>query len=65
MQIADFGGKNVFNSCVIKERFFLTLYDAVLAALDKHKKLGEIESTAKQFAEVQLNSRRYNIWLDI
>ncbi|XP_054660206.1 testis anion transporter 1 isoform X11 [Grus americana] len=49
--IADFEKNDFFDSCVTKERFFLTLHDAVLAALDKHQKPDEVELTAKESAE--------------
>ncbi|NWY62694.1 S26A8 protein, partial [Chionis minor] len=49
--IADFEKNDFFDSCVTKERFFLTLHDAVLAALDKHQKPNELEPAAKEFAE--------------
>ncbi|KFQ59005.1 Testis anion transporter 1, partial [Pelecanus crispus] len=49
--IADFEKNDFFDSCVTKERFFLTLHDAVLAALDKHQKLDKLEPTAEESAE--------------
>ncbi|KFQ84032.1 Testis anion transporter 1, partial [Phoenicopterus ruber ruber] len=52
--IADFEKNDFFDSCVTKERFFLTLHDAVLAALDKHPKPDKLEPTAKEFAEEPL-----------
>ncbi|KAM9595594.1 testis anion transporter 1 isoform 1-T2 [Morphnus guianensis] len=52
--IADFEKNDFFDSCVTKERFFLTLHDAVLAALDKHQKPDELEPTVKEFAEEPL-----------
>ena len=52
--IADFEKNDFFDSCVTKERFFLTLHDAVLAALDKHQKPDELEPTAKEFTEEPL-----------
>ncbi|NXK05279.1 S26A8 protein, partial [Herpetotheres cachinnans] len=52
--IADFEKNDFFDSCVTKERFFLTLHDAVLAALDKHQKPEERGPTAKAFAEEPL-----------
>ncbi|KAM9255488.1 LOW QUALITY PROTEIN: testis anion transporter 1 [Cariama cristata] len=45
--ISDFEKNDFFDTCVTKERFFLTLHGAVLAALDKHQKPDELESTAK------------------
>ncbi|KFW76941.1 Testis anion transporter 1, partial [Phalacrocorax carbo] len=52
--IADFEKNDFFDSCVTKERFFLTLHDAVLAALGKHRKPDEQEPTAEEFAEEPL-----------
>lgn len=52
--IADFEKNDFFDSCVTKERFFLALHDAVLAALDKHQKPDELEPTVKEFAEEPL-----------
>ncbi|XP_075377660.1 testis anion transporter 1 [Mycteria americana] len=52
--IADFEKNDFFDSGVTKERFFLTLHDAVLAALDKHQKPDELEPTAEEFAEEPL-----------
>ncbi|XP_075030302.1 testis anion transporter 1 isoform X4 [Calonectris borealis] len=52
--IADFEKNDLFDSCVTKERLFLTLHDAVLAALDKHQKPDELEATAEEFAEEPL-----------
>ncbi|XP_054037104.1 testis anion transporter 1 isoform X3 [Rissa tridactyla] len=49
--MADFEKNDFFDSCVTKEGFFLTLHDAVLAALDKNEKPDELEPTAKEFAE--------------
>ncbi|KFV01710.1 Testis anion transporter 1, partial [Tauraco erythrolophus] len=49
--IADLEKNDFFDSCVTKERFFLTLHDAVLAALDKHPKPDELELTTEEFAE--------------
>ncbi|NXE83453.1 S26A8 protein, partial [Cochlearius cochlearius] len=49
--IADFEKNDFFDSCVTKERFFLTLHDAVLAALDKHQKPDKLEPIAEEFAE--------------
>ncbi|NWQ95471.1 S26A8 protein, partial [Burhinus bistriatus] len=56
--IADFEKNDFFDSCVTKERFFLTLHDAVLAALDKHQKLDELEPTVKEFTEEPLAEQR-------
>ncbi|NXT41758.1 S26A8 protein, partial [Pelecanoides urinatrix] len=52
--IADFEKNDFFDSCVTKGKFFLTLHDAVLAALDKHQKPDELETTAEEFAEEPL-----------
>jgi len=52
--IEDFEKNGFFDSHVTKERFFLTVHAAVLAALDKHGKPDELEPTAKQFAEEPL-----------
>ncbi|XP_009578293.1 PREDICTED: testis anion transporter 1, partial [Fulmarus glacialis] len=52
--IADFEKNDFFDSCVTKERFFLILHDAVLAALDKHQKPDELETTAEESAEEPL-----------
>ncbi|XP_055675929.1 testis anion transporter 1, partial [Falco peregrinus] len=52
--IADFEKSDFFDSCITKERFFLTLHDAVLAALDKHQKPDELGPTAKEFAQEAL-----------
>ncbi|NXH72713.1 S26A8 protein, partial [Hydrobates tethys] len=52
--IVDLEKNDFFDSCVTKERFFLTLHDAVLAALDKHQKPDELETTAEEFAEEPL-----------
>ncbi|KFV60698.1 Testis anion transporter 1, partial [Gavia stellata] len=52
--MADFEKNDFFDSCITKERFFLTLHDAVLAALDKHQKSAELEPTAEEFAEEPL-----------
>ncbi|KAM6237077.1 LOW QUALITY PROTEIN: testis anion transporter 1 [Porphyrio hochstetteri] len=47
--IADLERNDFFDSCVTKERFFLTLHDAVL--LDKHQELDELEPTVKESPE--------------
>ncbi|NXC75524.1 S26A8 protein, partial [Anhinga anhinga] len=52
--IADFEKNDFFDSCVTKERFFLTLHDAVLAALGKRQKPDEQEPTAEKLAEEPL-----------
>ncbi|NWH45988.1 S26A8 protein, partial [Fregata magnificens] len=52
--IADFEKNNFFDSCVTKEKFFLTLHDAVLAALGKHQKPDEQEPSVEEFAEEPL-----------
>ncbi|NXT19446.1 S26A8 protein, partial [Syrrhaptes paradoxus] len=49
--IADFEKSDFFDSCVTKERFFLSLHDAVLAALDKHQNPDELEPAGQEFAE--------------
>ncbi|XP_021232671.1 testis anion transporter 1 isoform X8 [Numida meleagris] len=49
--IEAFEKNEFFDSCVTKEKFFLTLHDALLAALAKHQKPDEIELTAKEHAE--------------
>ncbi|XP_035749649.1 testis anion transporter 1 isoform X6 [Egretta garzetta] len=49
--MADFEKNDFFDSCVTKERFFLTLHDAVLAALDKHQKPDKLEPIVEEFAE--------------
>ncbi|XP_068774492.1 testis anion transporter 1 isoform X5 [Struthio camelus] len=41
--IAIFEKNDFFDSCITKERFFLTLHDAVLAALEKHQRQDELE----------------------
>ncbi|KAM6398809.1 LOW QUALITY PROTEIN: testis anion transporter 1 [Rhynochetos jubatus] len=48
--IADFEKNDFFDSCVSKERFFLTLHGAVLAALHNHQNPDELEPTAEEFA---------------
>ncbi|KAM6044439.1 LOW QUALITY PROTEIN: testis anion transporter 1 [Chlamydotis macqueenii] len=60
--IADFE-KNYFFDSLSKERFFLTLHDAVLAALDKHQKPDELEPTVKEFAEEPLAEEQKEISL--
>ncbi|NXA27388.1 S26A8 protein, partial [Ibidorhyncha struthersii] len=52
--MTDLEKNDFFDSCVTKERFFLTLHDAVLAALDNHQKPDELEPTAKEVAEERL-----------
>ncbi|KFV59909.1 Testis anion transporter 1, partial [Tyto alba] len=52
--IADFEKNGFFDSCVTKERFFLTLHDAVLSALGNHQNPAELEPTAQGFAEESL-----------
>ncbi|XP_064354249.1 testis anion transporter 1 isoform X4 [Dromaius novaehollandiae] len=53
--IAIFEKNDFFDSCITKERFFLTLHDAVLAALEKHQRQEELElasrPTEREFAE--------------
>ncbi|XP_042743972.1 testis anion transporter 1 isoform X3 [Lagopus leucura] len=49
--IAAFEKNEFFDSCVTKEVFFLTLHDALLAALARHQKPDEIELTAEEHAE--------------
>lgn len=49
--IAAFEKNEFFDSCVTKEMFFLTLHDALLAALVRHQKPDEIELTAEEHAE--------------
>uniref|UniRef100_A0A8B9PEA9 Solute carrier family 26 member 8 n=1 Tax=Apteryx owenii TaxID=8824 RepID=A0A8B9PEA9_APTOW len=53
--IAIFEKNDFFDSCITKERFFLTLHDAVLAALEKHQRQDELEfanrPTERDFAE--------------
>ncbi|XP_032305190.1 testis anion transporter 1 isoform X6 [Coturnix japonica] len=49
--IATFEKNEFFDSCVTKEMFFLTLHDALLAALAKHQKPDEIELTAEEHTE--------------
>ncbi|NXS96568.1 S26A8 protein, partial [Jacana jacana] len=49
--MADFEKSDFFDSCVTKERFFLTLHDAVLAALDMHQRPDRLEHAAQEFAE--------------
>ncbi|XP_010016623.1 PREDICTED: testis anion transporter 1, partial [Nestor notabilis] len=49
--VADFEKNDFFDSCITKERFFLTLHDAVLAALKKHQRPDELDRTAREFAE--------------
>ncbi|XP_030329310.1 testis anion transporter 1 isoform X2 [Strigops habroptila] len=49
--VADFEKNDFFDSCITKERFFLTLHDAVLAALNKHQRPDELHCTAREFAE--------------
>ncbi|XP_048781566.1 testis anion transporter 1 isoform X7 [Lagopus muta] len=49
--IAAFEKNEFFDSCVTKEMFFLTLHDALLAALARHQKPDEIELTAEEHAE--------------
>ncbi|XP_025909042.1 testis anion transporter 1 isoform X2 [Nothoprocta perdicaria] len=41
--IAIFEKNDFFDSCITKERFFLTLHDAVLAALEKQQRQEELE----------------------
>ncbi|KAM8988017.1 testis anion transporter 1 isoform 3-T3 [Ara ararauna] len=49
--VADFEKNDFFDSCITKERFFLTLHDAVLAALNKHQRPDELDHTVREFAE--------------
>ncbi|XP_062481585.1 testis anion transporter 1 isoform X3 [Pezoporus occidentalis] len=49
--VADFEKNDFFDSCITKERFFLTLHDAVLAALNKHQKPDELDHAVREFAE--------------
>ncbi|XP_052558411.1 testis anion transporter 1 isoform X9 [Tympanuchus pallidicinctus] len=49
--IAAFEKNEFFDSCVTKGMFFLTLHDALLAALARHQKPDEIELTAEEHAE--------------
>ncbi|XP_025912363.1 testis anion transporter 1 isoform X1 [Apteryx rowi] len=53
--IAIFEKNDFFDSRITKERFFLTLHDAVLAALEKHQRQDELEfanrPTEREFAE--------------
>ncbi|NXC37726.1 S26A8 protein, partial [Penelope pileata] len=49
--IAVFEKNEFFDSCVTKEMFFLTLHDAVLAALGKNQNTDEAKLTAKEGAE--------------
>uniref|UniRef100_A0A8C3KNK0 Solute carrier family 26 member 8 n=1 Tax=Calidris pygmaea TaxID=425635 RepID=A0A8C3KNK0_9CHAR len=49
--MADFEKNDFFDGCVTKERFFLTLHDAVLAALDTHQRPDGLEPAAQEFAE--------------
>ncbi|POI35479.1 hypothetical protein CIB84_000768 [Bambusicola thoracicus] len=49
--IAAFEKNELFDSCVTKEMFFLTLHDALLAALVKHQKPDERELTTEENAE--------------
>ncbi|NXA39583.1 S26A8 protein, partial [Eudromia elegans] len=53
--IAIFEKNDFFDSCITKERFFLTLHDAVLAALEKHQRQEELEfanrSAEREFDE--------------
>ncbi|XP_065505794.1 testis anion transporter 1 isoform X2 [Caloenas nicobarica] len=52
--IAYFEKSDFFDSCVNKEMFFLTLHDAVLAALGRHQKPDELEPPARDFPEEPL-----------
>ncbi|NXW47827.1 S26A8 protein, partial [Nyctiprogne leucopyga] len=52
--IADLEKNDFFDSCVTKEEFFLTVHDAVLAALDKHQRPDELEPTAEEIDEEPL-----------
>ncbi|OXB71098.1 UNVERIFIED_CONTAM: hypothetical protein H355_016983 [Colinus virginianus] len=49
--ISAFEKNEFFDNCVTKKKFFLTLHDALLAALAKHQKPDEIELTAKEHVE--------------
>ncbi|NWI10642.1 S26A8 protein, partial [Crypturellus soui] len=53
--IAIFEKNDFFDSCITKERFFLTLHDAVLAAVEKHQRQEELEfahrSAEREFDE--------------
>jgi len=49
--IAAFEKNEFFDSFVTKEMFFLTLHDALLAALAKHQKPDERELTTEENAE--------------
>ncbi|XP_062451223.1 testis anion transporter 1 [Rhea pennata] len=53
--IAIFEKNDFFDSCITKERFFLTLHDAVLAALEKHQRQDVLElasqPTEREFAD--------------
>ncbi|KAM4645878.1 LOW QUALITY PROTEIN: testis anion transporter 1 [Amazona ochrocephala] len=49
--VADFEKNDFFDSCITQERFFLTLHDAVLAALNKHQRPDELDHTVREFAE--------------
>ncbi|NXN23407.1 S26A8 protein, partial [Nycticryphes semicollaris] len=49
--MADLEKNDFFDGCVTKERFFLTLHDAVLAALDMHQRSGGLEPAPQEFAE--------------
>ncbi|NXI65222.1 S26A8 protein, partial [Anseranas semipalmata] len=49
--IAMFEKNDFFDSKITKEMFFLTLHDAVLAALEKHQKSEERQLTAKENAD--------------
>lgn len=52
--ITHFEKSDFFDSCVTKEMFFLTLHDAVLAALGRHQKPDELEPPAEEFPEEPL-----------
>ncbi|XP_031464501.1 testis anion transporter 1 isoform X3 [Phasianus colchicus] len=49
--IAAFEKNEFFDSCVTKKMFFLTLHDALLAALARHQKPDERELAAEEHAE--------------
>ncbi|NXP14910.1 S26A8 protein, partial [Thinocorus orbignyianus] len=49
--MADFEKNDFFDSCITKERFFLTLHDAVLAAVDKQRRREGLQPAAQEFAE--------------
>ncbi|NWU70089.1 S26A8 protein, partial [Pterocles burchelli] len=49
--ITDFEKSDFFDSCVTKERFFLSLHDAVLVASDKHQNPAELEPAGQELAE--------------